>query len=179
MGVIFQLIPFLSIFFWPHGERESFTLQRYHNLLSPHSWTLFKKGLGIFLFMSQGTTFQVVNHLYSPKIFGIYGKHLNSVGKKRLSQVQGKFSLSLWVLIYGRTMITRLYVKPSGACIFLLFSQVLFSMSNESHTECHGTNSMFSYPTHMIQSSSPNIWTPWGEGLGTPCGIPFPRDENV
>lgn len=81
--------------------------------------------------MSPVATFQVVNHLYSPKIFGIYGKHLNPVGeKKKLPQIQGKCSLSLWVLIYGRTMITKLYIKPSGACIFLLFSQVVFSLSN-------------------------------------------------
>lgn len=40
-----------------------------------------KKVLNIFLLMSQGTTFQVFNHLYSLRIFGIYGNHLNSVEK--------------------------------------------------------------------------------------------------
>lgn len=45
----------------------------------------FKKVLNIFLLMSQGTTFKVFNHLYSPQIFGIYGKHLNSVEKNENS----------------------------------------------------------------------------------------------
>lgn len=46
----------------------------------------FKKVLNIFLLMSQGTTFQVFNHLYNPQIFGIYEKHLNSVGEKNKEQ---------------------------------------------------------------------------------------------
>lgn len=92
-----------------------------------------------FFLMSQRATFQVVNHLYSPKIVGIYGKHLNSIGGwgPRLSQIQGKFSLSLWVLIYGQAMIPN----PWGL-IFYYYSPRFYSLGQMNHTlnavEQHG-----------------------------------------
>lgn len=54
-----------------------------------------KEALNIFLLMSQGTTFQVFNHLYSPKIFRIYGKHLNSVGEKKKPE-SSKFRVNFY-----------------------------------------------------------------------------------
>lgn len=122
----------------------------------------------VFFLMSQRATFHVVNHLHNPTIVGIYGTHLNSIGKKKFQTVPnwGKFSLSLWVLIYGQTMIARLYTKSLGVCVLLLFTQVLFSSSSESYTECHGKawsqHGTAQSPPHMYDSESlsPNTQIP-------------------
>lgn len=87
--------PFPSFPFDLSRESTSLAIPRNHNSVLTQD---FKKVLNIFLLMSQGTTFQVFNHLYSPQIFGIYEKHLNSVGKKIKNNVLNSGSISTLIV---------------------------------------------------------------------------------
>lgn len=179
MRAIFQLISFLSISFWPHGGRQSLTLQRYHNLILTHGLCV-RKGLVFFFLCPRGATFQVVNHLYSPKMFGIYGKHLSSVEKKkRLSQIQGKF----FTLIMGVNLWSdndyKAVCQTFGGLHFLII-QPGFILYVKWITHWMPWNKQYVILSHTYdsQSSSPNM-IPLGKGLGSPCGIPSPCDKNV